>query len=354
MSTDERKPSSTIPTAERVAFLRDPNSYPGDVRHVETRETRMSWVFLTRERVYKLKKPIRDRWLDLTTPEARERNAREEVRLNRRLAPDVYIGTARLTVGAGGELAIDGAGESIDWLVVMRRLPDERMLDRLIIENRVHPEEIETLASRLMAFYRDCAPAALTVDEHLALFREQQRLNRDVLAHPRVAPELDRAAAALDTMDRFLTDETDLLATRVHGGHIVEGHGDLRAEHVCLEPTPVVIDCLEFNRALRLVDPFDEITDLALECRRLGAHWIGTLLLDRCVAALGERPPGRLLDFYTVMRACLRARLAIRHLLEPDPRTPERWLPLAREYLAVADTACLRLRAPRADRPATR
>jgi aminoglycoside phosphotransferase family enzyme len=314
----------------------------------------MSWVFLAGDRVYKLKKPIRDRWLDFTTLTARERNAREEVRLNRRLAPDVYLGTAPLTVATDGHLAIDGRGEPIDWLVVMRRLPAERMLDRLITAKRVGRDDVEHLANRLADFYRDCPPVTPSVETHVALFREQQRLNRDVLQHARIAPELDRAVEALDAVDGFLADETELLAARVHGGHIVEGHGDLRAEHVCLEPAPVIIDCLEFNRSLRLVDPFDELANLALECRRLGAGWIGERLFDRCASALGERPPQRLQAFYTVARASLRARLAVRHLLEPEPRTPERWLPLARAYLAAADAARLSLKGPRADRPANR
>jgi len=343
-----------IPTAERVAFLRQPAAYQGGVRSVETRETRMSWVFLAGERVYKLKKPIRDRWLDFTTLAARQRNAHEEVRLNRRLAADVYLGTARLTVENKGALAIDGTGETIDWLVVMRRLPAERMLDRAISAHKVCASEVDRLADLLAEFYRQRAPATRSIDDHIGYFLDQQRVNHAIFADARVELAVGQYAGILDAIDRFLVDESDLLAKRVRNGHILEGHGDLRAEHICLEATPIIIDCLEFNRELRLVDPFDELADLALECSRLGAEWIGDTLQERCATVLDDRPPQRLLAFYTICRACLRARLALRHLLNPVVRTPGRWLPLAREYLERAESARLILAAPPAVRPATR
>lgn len=346
--------SERISTAERVAFLRKPAAYPGAVRRVETRETRMSWVFLAGGRVYKLKKPIRDRWLDFTTLAARERNAHEEVRLNRRLAADVYLGTARLTVESGGALAIDGTGETIDWLVVMRRLPAERMLDRVIGADRVAAAEIDRLADLLAHFYRQREPAERSVDVHLEYFLDQQRINHAIFTDARAGLAAREYAGVLDVIDRFLVDEPDLLTERVRSDHIVEGHGDLRAEHICLEASPVIIDCLEFNRELRLVDPFDELADLALECSRLGAAWIGNTLQERCATVLDDRPPQRLLAFYTACRACLRARLALRHLLNPAVRTPDRWLPLAREYLALAEPARLRLAAPPTTRRATR
>jgi aminoglycoside phosphotransferase family enzyme len=116
---------------------------------------------------------------------------------------------------------------------------------------------------------------------------------------------------------------------------LVDGHGDLRPEHVCLNTPPVIIDCLEFSERLRQVDPFDEITYLGLECTRLGAPWIGPRLLARLSAALDDPVKPRLLRFYAGYRACVRARLALAHLDDPCPREPERWPHLAREYLRL-------------------
>jgi len=124
----------------------------------------------------------------------------------------------------------------------------------------------------------------------------------------------------------------------------VEGHGDLRPEHVCLSDPPVIIDCLEFSRELRLVDPFDELSFLSMECAVLGARWIGPALIDLCATSLGDRPPDETLAFYTAYGASFRARQALAHLLEPAPRTPEKWIPLARAYLDEAERAAVKLR----------
>ncbi|HSM22435.1 MAG TPA: hypothetical protein VK876_09530, partial [Rubrivivax sp.] len=126
---------------------------------------------------------------------------------------------------------------------------------------------------------------------------------------------------------------------RAAGGHVVDGHGDLRPEHVCLQQPPVVIDALEFNAALRAVDPFDELTFLGLECEMAGAAWIGPRVMAVCAATLGHAPPAALLHLYTAYRAQLRARLALAHLLEPQPRTPLKWAPLAQRYLQRSEAA---------------
>jgi len=333
-----------ISTRDKVAFLSRPDAYGGRAAEVEVKETHMSWLFLAGNRVYKLKKPVKYPYLDFRALAAREANCRTETRLNRRLAPDVYRGIARLTCGRQGNLALDGEGETVDWLVVMRRLPEDRMLDHLIEQDPVTRRDIERVADILGQFYRRLEPVDIPPDEHIALFVRHQQINRELLTEPDfgvTGPMLDGVLADIDD---FLEREPGLITERVREGRIVEGHGDLRTGHICLCETPVIIDCLEFSRALRLLDPFDELADLASECERLGAPWIGDILMDRCAAELDDRPPERLMAFYTAYRACLRARLAIRHLRDTEVREPEKWPPLARQYLEIADRACLKLR----------
>jgi aminoglycoside phosphotransferase family enzyme len=120
---------------------------------------------------------------------------------------------------------------------------------------------------------------------------------------------------------------------------VLDGHGDLRPEHVCLLQPPVVIDCLEFNAAMRQVDPFDEVGYLGLECGMAGAPWIAARLLEGCATALGDRPHPALQQLYIAQRAMLRARLALAHLLDPVPRTPDRWPVRARRYIERATAA---------------
>jgi len=332
----------TVSTVEKVAFLGTPEAYPYRPLQVDIKETHMSWVFIAGDRVYKLKKPVRYPFLDFRTIAAREANCREEVRLNRRLAPDVYIGMVPLTKEHDKRLALAGRGEVVDWLVEMRRLPEELMLDRAILDHTIERDHggrhIEAVADLLIAFYRSTPPADLSPASYVQQFAREHAVTEAVLSDPRF--DLDRAQVgrALDRVRRGLKEDAAMLEDRVRHGRIVEGHGDLRPEHICLCDPPVIIDCLEFSRALRLVDPFDELTFLALECERLDASWIGERLIERCADGLGERPPPRLLEFYWTYRACLRARLALAHLLEPDPREPWKWVPLASRYLELAQS----------------
>lgn len=342
-----------VPTQDKVAFLSSPAAYPGPVRDVEVRETHMSWVFLAGDRVYKLKKPVKYSFLDFSTLSAREADCREEVRLNRRLAPGIYLGVARLAVGADGELVLDGKGAPVDWLVTMRRLPSERMLDQAILRGAVERSQIDAVAELLSDFYRSAERAELTPEQYVSHFAEEHEKTRALLTEQRF--ELPRATlkGVLESIESVLEDEPDLLMRRAREGRIVDGHGDLRPEHVCLSDPPVIIDRLEFKRSFRLVDPFDELAFLGMECKRLGAPWIGEALIAPCAERLGEAPSERLLAFFTSYRACLRARLAVAHLVDSDVREPEKWLPLAGDYLAIAERANVTLR-PRAARPAIR
>jgi aminoglycoside phosphotransferase family enzyme len=329
--------------ADKVRFLSDPASYGGGAAKIVVRETHMSWVFLTDGEVLKLKKPVVHSFLDFSTLAAREAFCREEARLNRRLAPDVYLGVRTLTRDAAGSLALDGAGEVVDWLVHMRRLPDDRMLDAVIGRGALGTGEVDVLGDLLAGFYRQAPVADLSPDAYVERFWAQHAENLDVLRRSAVAFEsasLDQAAAAIE---RVLERHGDLLRARVREGRVREGHGDLRPEHVCLVAPPAVIDCLEFNRLLRLVDPFDEIAFLGLECERLGAAWVGPRLRARLEDQLDDLVAGLVFDFYTASRACLRARLTLAHLLDPAPRTPERWAPLTRVYLDIAARAAARL-----------
>lgn len=323
--------------AQRVRFLASPAALGAGP--VETIETHMSWVFRSAGDVLKLKKPVRYPFLDFSTLAAREASCREEVRLNSRLAPGVYRGVMALQWRDGAlslvpEDRIDPAAPMLDWLVHMRRLPEERMLDRLIADGRLDAGDIDALVVRLAAFYRSAPRITLAPADYLRRFEREQAINRELLLRPQF--DVPGAAEALDRLDAALRRDHAALEARAAAGRLVDGHGDLRPEHVCLLDPPVVIDGLEFNATLRQVDPFDELAFLGMECDVAGAPWIGVRLVDGCAAALGERPAGALLALYAACRAVLRARLAMAHLLDPEPRTPLRWPALAAVYLRHA------------------
>lgn len=328
--------------AARLHFLQSADAHwaylpsTGAAASVPMVETHMSWVFFAGEHVLKLKKAVRFPFLDFSTLPLREFYCREELRLNARLAPGVYLGLLALQWdGTAFALRPEGRrlaqAQTLDWLVLMRRLPAQRMLDHLIAEQGVTRDDIDGLAQVLAGFYSGLAPLELRPQACLERFQSEQLRNREVLLQPQFG--LRKATLALNRLDHALVQYAALLQERVTRGRIVEGHGDLRPEHVCLLRPPLVIDCIEFNAGLRQVDPFDEIAFLGLECEMAGAPWIGRQLVDACSAILGDTPPAALLHLYTAYRALLRARLAMAHLLDAQPHSPEKWAPQAQRYI---------------------
>jgi aminoglycoside phosphotransferase family enzyme len=328
--------------AAKVEFLSRPEAYRHAPAVVEPRETHMSWVFLAGDRVYKLKKPVRFPYLDFSTLPQREAACRAELRLNRRLAPDVYLDVEPLTYSTGG-LALGGTAEPVDWLVVMRRLNERCMLDHVIADCAVETWQLDRLVATLTRFYRHAQPVYLSPSIRLADWMRSLAYNRRVLLDARLGMPAGLVGHIDAVQRRFLARRACLLADRVRERRMVDGHGDLRPEHICLGDPVRIIDCIEFNARLRAVDPFDEIAFLSLECERLGAAWVGRYIERRMKRTLQDGPADELFLFYRCHRAMLRARLAIAHLLEPNPRTPDKWPRQALAYLGLAAADAVRL-----------
>lgn len=331
-----REPPADLSLEHKVACLRRPETYPDPPTRVETIETHMSWVFLTDRLVYKLKKPIRYDVLDFSTRELRLRSCRREVRLNRRLAPHVYLGVVPLTLEPGRRLRLEGTGVKVDWLVKMRRLPEDRVLERRIVEGSVQRPEVDPAAALLAAFYAGASPAPVDGVGYGGHLREGIRADRDELVKEVYAlpvEEIERIAdAQLSYVDRAHTT----LDLRVEQGRVVEGHGDLRPEHIFLTDPPAVIDCLEFSRDLRIQDPLDELTFLALECTRLGGSEVGGWFLETYRDRTGDHPPPGLIAFYWRYRALRRAKVAVWHLRDTARDDADRWRARAAWYLRAA------------------
>jgi aminoglycoside phosphotransferase family enzyme len=292
----------------------------------------MSWVFLTETDAWKLKKPVRSEYLDFSTPEARRRNCEEEVRLNRRLAPAVYLGVVPLALANRGHLKLGGQGQPIDWLVHMRRLPSDRMLDRAIADGTWTEESVRTVGMRLSAFYtKQASPVPMTGAEYRTQLSGDLVAARIELSRSEYGLPTDLVKSAVTLQLMRLGRDADLLDARA--GKIVEAHGDLRPEHICLEAEPVIIDCLEFNVAVRILDPASELMFLGLECDRLGAPQVGALVLETYSNLTGDKPPLELLDFYKSYHACIRAKIAIWHLQDHDSVSSEKWTTRAIDYL---------------------
>jgi len=313
--------------ADKVAWLRSQLG-SGD----EAIETHFAWVFLVGDRAWKLRKPVRRDPMDYGTLDARRRGSEAEVQLNRRLAPRVYLGIQPLTRTADGRLAIGGDGAMVDWLVQMRRLDRRRMLDEMLASGRATGHALGLVAGMLADFYRHEAPAVTDGKALAARLRAQADANHRVIA------TLDGAGAAALRIAQhaFINAHGEWLDARASGGCVVEAHGDLRPEHILLDEPPAVIDCLEFDRNLRILDRAEELEFLAMECSRLGHASTGERIARDCLARLGDDPPSRLRHFYRSHRAATRSKLYVWRATEPDGGAPGQWLGTARDYLKLA------------------
>lgn len=324
-----------LPRIETVlAFLRRPKAHPERPTTITVRETHFAWVFIGDRVVRKMKKPVRAPHLDFRTLAAREVACREELRANRVLAPDVYVDVEPLTVSADGRLAIGGEGKIVDWLVRMRRLPELRTLER---SARVEPRELDALADALALFYQGAPVARLGPAERLAridaALAEFEAPLAALGAHGRVATALRR----------FVGNHPDLIGRRVGEGRVVDGHGDLRPEHVYLTHPPRLLDRLEFEPELRCVDWLEDVALLAVDLAELRRSWIADHLVRALSRRLDDPFPAALRDVYGCWRGCLRASLCLAHRDRPGRQGAGEWTRRARQYLAIAQGHLRRL-----------
>jgi len=306
-----------------VRDLSRPSAYGGGVRRVDFRATHASWVFLTETDVFKVKRPVDLGFLDYRTLEDRRRACLAEVRLNSRLAPDVYLGVVPVRrAGDGHTLA--GDGPIADWAVHMRRLPDAASAAAHLAAGTLDAPALEQVARLLADFLRQ-APAtpsfgalsalAANVDENFAQTR------------PLVGSLI--AAQTFDEVEAFqrgaLARHPERFLARVAADRIRDGHGDVRLEHIYFvgggaRPAPVIIDAIEFNDRFRCGDTAGEIAFPAMELEGAGRLDLASGLVARFAEASDDFDLYRVLDFYVSYRAWVRGKVAA--FVAADPGTP--------------------------------
>ena len=280
--------------------------------YAEARETHAAVVLLVGDRAYKVKKPVDLGFLDFTTVAARERACRREVALNRRLAPDVYLGVAELHLP-------DRTREPV---VVMVRMPDERRLSTLVRHRAAVDADLRELARRLATFHAR-SPRGPEIDVEGGIDRLRARWTdsfRQVDAfHGTVVDQAEAVDIERLTL-RFLDGRGPLFGARVADGCIVDGHGDLIAEDVfCLEDGPRALDCLEFDDRLRYLDRVDDAAFLAVDLEGLDAGELGARFLGWYTEFAGDVAPPSLLHHYLAYRAFVRVKVACLRHDQGDP-----------------------------------
>ncbi|HEU5301643.1 MAG TPA: AAA family ATPase [Acidimicrobiia bacterium] len=296
-------------------------------------ETHSAWVILLGDRAYKIKKPIALDFLDFSTREAREAIAHREVELNRRLAPDVYLGVADI-VGPDGEVC--------DHMVVMRRMPDDRRLATLVGAGALLDDELRDIA-RVVAAFHERAERSPEIAEAGRPDALREKVETDLAQMHDFAPAvldphvLDEVA---NLVGRYLRGRTRLLETRVATGMVRDGHGDLLAADIfCLPDGPRILDCIEFDDRIRHGDVLADLAFLMMDLERLDAPALATALLGWYREFTAETHPETLAHYYMACRALVRSKVAcIRSAQGDDASRSEatQLLGLARTHLRRA------------------
>ncbi len=332
------KTKRAIDVSSILQLLESSRSYSESTKHVERIDTHISWVFLTDRHAFKLKKPVKFEFLDFSSPRLREQACREELRLNRRLAPDVYVSVVPITQQSTGGLSLGGLGEQVDWAVKMHRLPADRALDCMIKNGAVTPRDVTELATTLAEFYTKLPPLTVQVDEYRRQLTQHVQANREELGNPAYGFSSALVKRLHEVQTRLLKLAPDAFDDRVRDGRIVDGHGDLRPEHIYFAARPTIIDCIEFSDELRSLDVVDELAFLAMECDLLGAEAVGREVFAQYQDRSGDRVPTVLLAFYKIYRACVRAKVLALRAGQVGTAAEQDMLDAARRYLEQADT----------------
>ncbi len=328
--------------AELIAAMRRPEIYPHRPPRVDLLQTHISYVFLAGDQVYKIKKAVRFSFLDFSTLEQRLHFCREEVRLNRRLAGDVYRGIVSIVAdGAGGyRLDAEDADGALEYAVHMRRLPEDRLLDHLLANDQATPEMIDLAAARLAAFHRDAATgndiSANGSADALRAIMSDNFLGVRRFRGTTISAADDDAIQGF--CGDFLQRETALLQRRQAGGRIRDGHGDLHAEHLCFADELIIFDCVEFNPRFRYCDVASDIAFLAMDLEYHGHEELADRLLRRYEELSGDRELAPLMPFYLCYRAYVRGKVGSLTSAEKEVSEAERReaLDSARRHFALA------------------
>ncbi len=280
---------------------------------LELIETHISWVFLGDTEVFKIKRPVNLGFLDFTTIEKRRHACHAEVRLNARLATDVYLGVVPITRSASGVHVLSGDGEIVDWAVHMRRLPDDQRADVLLQAGELQPKDVDRLASHIVTFHAGARCDAETsrhgqVEVIRRNVRENFEQTRGVIHEYLSADE----AREVEAWQLATLEDEARFAARVAAGRVRDGHGDLRLEHVYFggDDSIAIIDCIEFNERFRYADVCADIAFLSMDFA-----WHGHVdLAERLLAGYARQSDDydlySVVNFYESYRAFVRGKVS--------------------------------------------
>jgi aminoglycoside phosphotransferase family enzyme len=323
-----------------IQAMLEPTFYSHHPKAVELIQTHISYLFLTGDLVYKVKKPVDFGFLDFTTLEKRRHFCQEEIRLNRRFSPEVYLAVVPISRD-GNTFRLGDDTVVIEYAVKMRRINEDHMLYRLLEAGRVSAETMQRIGKHLASAY-----AAIPSDEKAKAFgsldviatniQENFEQTRKYISGP-ISPE------AFETIESwslaFMKKNTDLFEQRVAQAFIKECHGDLHLQHICVEGEKIyVFDCIEFNERFRFGDVASDVAFLAMDLDFNGYPDLAKAFVDAYTEASGDNTLAQVLTFYKVYRAYVRAKVTSFMLDDPglDEKTKAEVFQRAKAYYDLA------------------
>lgn len=314
MPVSAQQRASEVATASESVrrALAEPAAYPHRPATVEVCETHISWVFLAGELAYKLKKPLVLDFLDYGSPARRLEMCREEVRLNRRLAPDLYLGVRGVAPTADGvELTEETDPRAIDFVVEMRRYDETRTLESLLERGELERADVVAVGRTVARFHAAARRAHAGDAPVLAVERRFGRNVHELLGELEQLAEIGRVLALGRFAHAFVTAHADTFQTRLGRGLYREGHGDLRADHVLLDGGVQIVDCVEFDPEFRELDVADDLAFLVFDLVARGGERFAEQLVQAYRDAGGDAGEDWLIAFHAVYRALVRAKVAL-------------------------------------------
>jgi len=325
---------------EAAQALLSPEIYPDSTIRVELMQTEKSFIFLTGDFVYKVKKPVDLDYLDYTTLEKRQFYCQREVELNRRLCPDTYLGTVSINQNKTG-IKIEGRGKTIEYAVKMRYLPREMMLDKLLTRGKVSTEMMTALAEKIAGFHRE-AETNPTInffgenDGILTITEENFSKTVQYIGNTISQRSYQRIK---DYTNAFIEANAYIFRKRVADGKIRDCHGDILTAHICYGDDIYIYDCIEFNDSLRYCDVASEVALLAMDLDYLGWADLSESFINAYESASQDEELSHLLNFYKCFRAYSRGRIEGLKLDNPDisEEEKEKTLEATKKYFELAE-----------------
>jgi aminoglycoside phosphotransferase family enzyme len=299
--------------------LLNPDCYPGTPSEIQLIQTSTSYVFLTGDFAYKIKKPVDPGYLDYTTLDKRRFYCNREVSLNRRLCPDIYLDTITISEGKDG-LSVEGKGKTLEYAVKMKQIPRESMLSTLLDTDAIASNVMQDIARKLAEFHGKAATSETINDygdiEFVLTGTEENLIDSIRYISKTISQKSYRAIK--DYTNSFIEDNTELFYERIADSKIRDCHGDLRVKHICIADDIYIFDCIEFNDSLRYSDVASEVAFLAMDLDRFGRTDLSREFVNTYVSVTDDDDLLQMLNFYKVYRAYYRGRIESMKLNLPD------------------------------------